>query len=393
MKKWRVRSHRNTSVPNDGQISLATPPPSAAIPSANKTKTPTDGTRFFEDLRTLVSPNTPGDAVTQNSRSQTAETRATSVTAPPETPRKNDRFGSPRSQTFCLSPHPEPSPSKKRKQTDLSDYEENAVDGSDSDPSSPLAVRRASNVISSKQSPAFKKSRVNKHTATKPITSKAKPPGKVGPTLQAKKKLSSTPSTPSRTRLRNPNPDTPKAPSKPTHHPLTLPSSPLALFSTIRSPTKRRTALIAEQRIQQLNAIDQAFQRSEARLAAQEREARGTRNGSPALPDRMRRMSLTPVPKGKDTHESNNNGGGGAPVETVASLAPPVQSGAGNRVHGYGHSQWTRDRAKGDRHLSRNMDAMLGTDGEGEGGRVSSALSAVWSLRLDGRANGCFSVI
>jgi hypothetical protein len=55
-------------------------------------------------------------------------------------------------------------------------------------------------------------------------------------------------------------------------------------------------------------------------------------------------------------------------VETVASLAPPVQSGAGNRVRGYGHSQWTRDRAKGDRHLSRNMDAMLGTDGEGEGG-------------------------
>jgi hypothetical protein len=362
MKKWRVRSHRNTSTPNDGPISLATPPPSAAIPSANKTKMPTDGTKFFENLRTVVSSNTPEDAVTQNPRSQTAETRAPSVTVPPETPKKNSRFGSSISQTFCLSPHPEPSPSKKRKQTDLSDYEENAVDGSDSDPSSPLVVRRASKVISSKQSPASKKSRVDKRTATKLILPKAKPPGKAGPTLQAKKKLASTPSTPPRTPLRNPDPNTPKAPSKPTHHSLALPSSPpspLAPFSTIRSPTKRRTALIAEQRIQQLNAIDQAFHRSEVRLAAQEREARGT--ASPALPDRMRRMSLTPAPKGKDI-QSNT---GAIPLETVTSLAPPAPS---DLARAYSHSLWTRDREKGDRHLSRNMDALLGADGEGEGG-------------------------
>jgi hypothetical protein len=368
MKKWGVRSHRSTSIAKEGQISLATPPPSAATPSETRRRAPLENETIFKKPSTLVGPSTHTDTVTQNSRSQAVGIRTTSVTASPETPRKNNSFRPPGYQTSCLSPSLEASPARKRKQTDLSDYEDNGVNGSDSELSSPLAIRKVSRVGSSKRSPALKKPKIKKLGATKSAFPKAGSTGKIRSGFQAKGSPASTPSTPPRTPVRRTKQHTPSAPSKPSNHTLALPSSPsspsspLTPFSTIRSPNKRRTALIAQHKIHQLNAIDEEFSKSEEMLAAKEREARVA--GPSALPDRIRRMSLTPVPT--VTEKQSNKSG--VALGTVASLTPPVYSGAGGNGRGYGHSQWTRDRAEGDRHLSHSIDALLGADCEGEVG-------------------------
>jgi hypothetical protein len=343
-------SHSAPETARDQQ--LPSPPPSyTSVVSEsirpNQRGVPTSGPAFKRP--SVPASATSTDAVSQGvtsdpryTRADTAESRTSSVTVP--TTPGNQRSASNAPQALNPSPRLKLSQNRKRKvELNLSSDEDDdeVSDYAPSEPDSPSAEKSARQA---KNIPAGKKIKAATGIGTAQRVQKVS--GKNGYgfkyALASKPKPAATP-TPSPSTLNKKS--TPPTPGSLSKAPATLTSATtaktkakpepnnLSKMNFVPQPSKRRAALEAENKIQDMYEDEEEFVTESAIEAADEIE-------DARLPDDMRRMSITPAPRSVASQDSFTK------FEDEEMLIDTAEKD-------YNYITWTEDRVGGDRHVSK----------------------------------------
>jgi hypothetical protein len=281
-------------------------------------------------------------------RTDTADSHASSITLP-VTP-----DGQRRATTTSQSSHPSPRPNllqNRKRKVELhlsSDEEDDQVsDYAPSERDSPLAGK---STRQAKDDPAAKKSKAvtgiaiaqrvekvsgkNGYGFKYSLASKPKPAAHLGPP-SGKKSNKATASTP-----RSPGDESATLSKSTAKTNLKVSAAVKHLPKTkyVPQPGKRRAAMRAENKIQDIFEDEEDFITKSAIEDADQLEAA-------RLPEDLRRMSITPAPRSVASQDSFTN------FEDEETMEMEAENSTAPK--GYGYGSWTQDRVSGDRHVSK----------------------------------------